>query len=211
MIRAKQPVNINGIEFDALIESEETYEADVPEYPTESGFNVSDTIVIKPDTLSMTLYVTDTPVTWKATHTPAMRRTETIVNSLTELYFKKQTVTVTTSDKVYASMAITSLSIKKSADVGYAREIPIEFKKIVVTSSKTTTIPESYGRSGTTAASNGTASTSSGTKSSGSGNSSSSRSTAAATKSSSSSGRSGSSSGKKSSILYSAANKLGLL
>ena len=214
MTRAKQPVNINGIEFDALIESEETYEADVPEYPTESGFNVSDTIVIKPDTLSMTLYVTDTPVTWKATHTPAMRRTETIVNSLTELYFKKQTVTVTTSDKVYASMAITSLSIKKSADVGYAREIPIEFKKIAVTSSKTTTIPASYGRSGTTAASNGTASTSSGssgTKSSGSGSSSSSRSTAAATKSSSSSSSSGSSSGKKSSILYSAANKLGLL
>ena len=42
MGKAKQPVSINGVEFDALIESEEGYEAQVPEYPTEKGFSVSD-------------------------------------------------------------------------------------------------------------------------------------------------------------------------
>ena len=63
MARAKQPVSVDDIEFDALIDSEEGYEADVPEYPTEKGFSVSDTIVLKADTLNMTLYVTDTPVT----------------------------------------------------------------------------------------------------------------------------------------------------
>ena len=65
MARAKQPVSVADIEFDALIDSEEGYEADVPEYPTEKGFSVSDTIVLKADTLNMTLYVTDTPVTWR--------------------------------------------------------------------------------------------------------------------------------------------------
>lgn len=65
MARAKQPVSVDDIEFDALIDSEEGYEADVPEYPTEKGFSVSDTIVLKADTLNMTLYVTDTPVTWR--------------------------------------------------------------------------------------------------------------------------------------------------
>ncbi len=48
MARAKQPVSVDDIEFDALIDSEEGYEADVPEYPTEKGFSVSDTIVLKP-------------------------------------------------------------------------------------------------------------------------------------------------------------------
>ena len=47
MARAKQPVSVDDIEFDALIDSEEGYEADVPEYPTEKGFSVSDTIVLK--------------------------------------------------------------------------------------------------------------------------------------------------------------------
>ena len=32
MARAKQPVSVDDIEFDALIDSEEGYEADVPEY-----------------------------------------------------------------------------------------------------------------------------------------------------------------------------------
>lgn len=68
MARAKQPVSVDDIEFDALIDSEEGYEADVPEYPTEKGFSVSDSIVLKADTLNMTLYVTDTPVTWRETH-----------------------------------------------------------------------------------------------------------------------------------------------
>lgn len=51
MGKAKQPVSINGVEFDALIDSDEGYEAQVPEYPTEKGFSVSDNITLKPETL----------------------------------------------------------------------------------------------------------------------------------------------------------------
>ena len=52
MMKAKQPVSINGIEFDALIDQTVDYEADVPEYVTEKGFSVSDNIALKPETLS---------------------------------------------------------------------------------------------------------------------------------------------------------------
>ena len=44
MARARQPVNINGITFDALIDESQTLEADIPAYPTEAGFEVSDRI-----------------------------------------------------------------------------------------------------------------------------------------------------------------------
>lgn len=197
MARAKQPVSIDGIEFDALLDQSTDYEADVPEYPTEKGFSVSDNISLKPETLSMTLYVSDTPVTWKSRFGSGKGRVEKVVKQLQDLYFAKKVVTVVTSDAVFDSMAITSISISKSADVGYAREIPISLKKIIVTESSTTSIPDSYGKSGTTGASAGTANTTAG-NSGNSGNSGSGK-------------NSNSDSGKNGSILYNAANSLGII
>ena len=159
MARAKQPVSVDDIEFDALIDSEEGYEADVPEYPTEKGFSVSDTIVLKADTLNMTLYVTDTPVTWRERTGSGPGKTEGVVRRLKDLYFAKKILEVTTTDCVYSNMVITSMNIKKSVEVGYAREIPIAFKKIEVTETATAEIPASYGKSGKTAKAAGKAST----------------------------------------------------
>ena len=198
MARAKQPVSVDDIEFDALIDSEEGYEADVPEYPTEKGFSVSDTIVLKADTLNMTLYVTDTPATWRERTGSGPGKTEGVVRRLKDLYFAKKILEVTTTDCVYSNMVITSMNIKKSVEVGYAREIPIAFKKIEVTETATAEIPASYGKSGKTAKAAGKAST-----------------TAASTAGSSSSGGSSasgsSSSSSRGSVLYNAASSFGLL
>ena len=198
MARAKQPVSVADIEFDALIDSEEGYEADVPEYPTEKGFSVSDTIVLKADTLNMTLYVTDTPVTWRERTGSGPGKTEGVVRRLKDLYFAKKILEVTTTDCVYSNMVITSMNIKKSVEVGYAREIPISFKKIEVTETATAEIPASYGKSGKTAKAAGQAST-----------------TAASTAGSGSSGGSSasgsSSSSSRGSVLYNAASSFGLL
>ena len=198
MARAKQPVSVDDIEFDALIDSEEGYEADVPEYPTEKGFSVSDTIVLKADTLNMTLYVTDTPVTWRERTGSGPGKTEGVVRRLKDLYFAKKILEVTPTDCVYSNMVITSMNIKKSVEVGYAREIPITFKKIEVTETATAEIPASYGKSGKTAKAAGKAST---TAASTAGNGSSGGSSASGSSSSSSRG----------SVLYNAASSFGLL
>lgn len=198
MARAKQPVSVDDLEFDALIDSEEGYEADVPEYPTEKGFSVSDTIVLKADTLNMTLYVTDTPVTWRERTGSGPGKTEGVVRRLKDLYFAKKILEVTTTDCAYSNMVITSMNIKKSVEVGYAREIPIAFKKIEVTETATAEIPASYGKSGKTAKAAGKAST---TASSTAGSSSSGGSSASGSSSSSSRG----------SVLYNAASSFGLL
>ena len=185
MARAKQPVSVADIEFDALIDSEEGYEADVPEYPTEKGFSVSDTIVLKADTLNMTLYVTDTPVTWRERTGSGPGKTEGVVRRLKDLYFAKKILEVTTTDCVYSNMVITSMNIKKSV-------------KIEVTETATAEIPASYGKSGKTAKAAGKASK-----------------TAASTAGSSSSGGSSasgsSSSSSRGSVLYNAASSFGLL
>lgn len=203
MARAKQPVSVNGIEFDALISENRGYEATVPEYPVETGFVVSDAIILGAETLNMVLFVTDTPVTWRS-HA-GQGHADQVCNELEELYYTAESVTVVTTDKVYTNMAIENIGFSKSTEIGYAKEVQIAFRKIRVTSAKTTTIPDSYGKSGATAASAGTANTSAGS-SGGSGGS------GGAGGSGGGGYRSGGNSGSsKSSILYGAASSLGLL
>lgn len=47
MARNLKPVSIAGIEGDALISEDISYSTDIPEYPVENGYNVSDTIILK--------------------------------------------------------------------------------------------------------------------------------------------------------------------
>ena len=154
--RALQPVSINGIEFDALISSTEAYEASVPEYPVETGF----TVILNAETLEMTLFLSNRPVTWARRFGASANRVGQVAGQLRELYFQKSLVTVSTGSGSYTNMAITSLSIPRTNSMMDAVEIPIKFKKVRVTASRTAVIPDSYGKSGATAAPAGTANTS---------------------------------------------------
>ena len=98
MGKATQPVSINGLEFDALIDESRTLEATVPEYSVESGFSVSDSVILNHEKLSMTLFVTNTPVTWYRRHGASPTRVDNVVKQLEELYFAKEPVTIVTSD-----------------------------------------------------------------------------------------------------------------
>lgn len=193
MPKVTQPVSVNGIEFDALITEDRTLEASVPEYSVEEGFSVSDAILIGSEKLSMTLFVTNTPVTWNRRHGSSTERVKSICEELERLFYEAIPVTIITNERVYRGMAIESIGLSKNVETGYSREIPISFKKIRVTSAKTTTIPDSYGKSGSSEASAGNASTS--------------------TASTSSSPDSGAKEEKKSkgSILYNVASSTGLL
>ena len=51
MARAKQPVNVAGIEFDALIDEQRQHDAEIPQFTTEEGFQISDAIIIDAETL----------------------------------------------------------------------------------------------------------------------------------------------------------------
>ena len=159
MTRARRPVTIDGIGFDALIDETKTLEADVPSYPVERGFEVSDSIILKPLLLSMTLYLTNTPVTWKARHGASPSRVQDVLKRLEDLYFKGEPVTVVTSERTYRNMAILSIELNKTIETGSSREIPVMFQQIRVTEAQTTTIPDSYGRGGASGVNAGTAST----------------------------------------------------
>ena len=222
-----RPVSVSGIEFDALIDETKTMSATVPAYPVEDGFPVSDTIILNPLTVSMTLYVSNTPVTWLYRHGNSNNRVLEICNQIESLWMDKTPVKIVTTDAIYTDMAITNISVKKSRDIGYAREISLTAQKIRITSRQTVDIPSYILKSGATEASAGTASTSktsnkidSRTTGSVGSSKSGSSSKSASDGSSKSSGGSGGSSSKKTnatpakksaSILYGVASGLGFI
>lgn len=211
-----KPVSVAGIEFDALVDETKTLSATIPSYPVENGFPVSDTIILDPITVALTLYVSNTPVTWLYRHGSSNNRMQRICDQIESLWLNKQLVKIVTSDAIYTNMGLTSISIKKSKDIGYAREIAITAQKIRITSRRTVTIPSYILKSGTTGASAGTASTSSSSGSSGSAGSSGSSSGTGSSGGSGSSGSSGGSSSssaaqKGKSILYGVATGLGFI
>lgn len=158
-MRDLQPVSVAGIEFDALIESTEKYSADVPSYPVDTGFSVSDNVAIDALQLDMTLYLTATPVTWLSSHGSGESRMNAICNQLLAAYTQREPVVVVTRDKTYQNMVISSISIEKSQDAVLARSIPITLTQVTVTSSAETEIPAKLAKSGTTQTNAGTAGT----------------------------------------------------
>lgn len=203
-----QPVTIWGIEFDALIDETKTLSATVPAYPVEQGFPVSDTIILDPISIKLVLYVSNTPVTWLYRHGNSTDRVKKIVDLIEQKWHERKKTKIVTTDAIYKDMAITNIMIKHSAEIGYAREITVSAQKIRITKRKTVKIPNYVLKSGETMANAGTASTSTtSSKSSGS-----SGSTGSSQTSSSKSGSSSNNNAKKSqSILYGAANGLGLI
>lgn len=207
MARKKlKPVSIWGIEFDALINETKTLSATIPAYPVEEGFPVSDTIILDPVSIQMTLYVSNTPVTWLYRHGSSTDRVNKICDLLEYKWLAKQLAKIVTSEAIYKDMGITSISIKKSHDIGYAREISISAQKVRITKRKTVNIPSYVLKSGETKANAGTASvsTSSSKSSTGSG--------AGGSGGAGSSGGKGSSGARKGqSILYGVASGFGLI
>lgn len=194
-----KPVSIWGIEFDALINETKTLSATIPVYPVEEGFPVSDTIILEPISIQMTLYISNTPVTWLYRHGSSTDRVNKICDLLEQKWLSKQLAKIVTTEAIYKDMGITSISIKKSHDIGYAREISISAQKVIITKRETVEIPSYMLKSGETKADAGTASIST-------------FSSKSTTGSNESNGSENSSDAKKGqSILYGAASGLGLI
>lgn len=160
MIRKRlKPVAIDGITFDAMLNEQKNFNATIPQYPVESGFPVSDTIILEPLSLQLTLYISNTPVTFLYRHSNSMDRVKKICEQIEKLWLSKKLVKIVTPDTIYTDMGLTSISIKKSKELGYAREISITAVKVRITNTKTASIPDYILKSGKSMANAGKADT----------------------------------------------------
>ena len=160
MIRKRlKPVAIDGITFDAMLNEQKNYNATIPQYPVESGFPISDTIILEPLSIQLTLYISNTPVTFLYRHSNSMDRVKKICEQIEKLWLSKKLVKIVTPDTIYTDMGLTSISIKKSKELGYAREISITAVKVRITNTKTASIPDYILKSGKSMANAGKADT----------------------------------------------------
>ncbi|MCQ2559153.1 MAG: hypothetical protein MJ157_00320 [Clostridia bacterium] len=161
MLYIGQPVRLNGLEFDALLQEKAAYAAFVPEYPTEEGFSVQDSLILRPLELEVTLLLTNTPVTWANYFATEEGRLEKIWQQLEELYFSRQLCTLETSEKIYHNLALVKMTLQKNSKHSRVREIPLIFRQIRQTSTQIQGIAEDYLKSGISRLNTGTASTNS--------------------------------------------------
>ena len=203
----RQKIILAGMTFDALLNQTAGYEAESPDYVVESGFTIGDSIILKSEMLDVTLFVTEMAPTGH------IGKDMDVAASLKELYYSKTLISVTTSIGDYTDMAIQKININRTNDGKGTLEISISLKHIRITETQTTSIPDSYGKSGKTEKASGTASTkavSSGDSSGSAANNDSNSSSGTASASSGGNGGGGGSAGSNGSVLYNLASKVGL-
>lgn len=201
---ARQKIVLAGMTFDALLNQTVGYEAESPDYVVESGFTIGDSIILKSERLDVTLFVAE------MAPTGYIGKDMSVADMLKELYYSKTLISVTTSIGDYTDMAIQSISINRTNDSKGTLEISMSLKHIRTTSTQTTSIPDSYGKSGATGKASGTASTKASSSGSSSSDSSSVSSPGSASSSSGGGGSGNNSSGSNGSVLYNIASKAGL-
>jgi hypothetical protein len=154
MAKVKSKVSINGTKFDAVLDDSYGMTNDIPEYPVETGFSISDSIIHKPRTLNLTVFASDVKG-----GAGGMGRSEAI-SKLESLYFLNDTVSVVTIFGSFPTMGIASIEVSRSSDTAFTVQAALSLIEVRKVGSKTTTIPDSYGKSGTSGTNAGTASTS---------------------------------------------------
>lgn len=159
MKKLKSPVTVGNVKFDVLMNESIERSAEVPQYPVEDGYKVSDAILISPLTISISALISNMPVTWKNKFKGQPYRTKTEVNKLIKLYEKRTLVSYYNRQKRYKNMAITSLSVPKTEEMTECVEISLTLQEVKVTKPKIVDIDASYMRSGATGTYAGTAAT----------------------------------------------------
>jgi len=127
------------LELDASLEEEHVSECDIPEHPLETGEPASDHIRKKPDVLRMTGMVSNTPIAGperEESDENALAgersdgRAETAYKELIRLQEAGELFSVVTTLRVYDSMALASLSVPRSAELGNVVQFSATLKHV---------------------------------------------------------------------------------
>lgn len=148
-IRATSPAVLGGIEFDSVITKDEQLSAEAPDFATEKGYSVIDTIIIKPTTLSVEAVVANRPVTWLSRHGSSSNRIAEVTRQLRKIFVDRELVTYSANGDTWDNMAITTLNIPDDAESGDSIKVSFSLKQVTVTRKQTALVTVSFPRGGT--------------------------------------------------------------
>lgn len=139
--------DLGNIELDAALEENHNWKADVTSNPVEEGAPVTDHIRMMPDELRLRCFVSDAPLTLSQSvagqynEGTAGTRTQPVFDLLNSLINAREVVTVYTKHAIYSNMAITEVSIPRTADDGEALEFTVSFRAVRKVATETVAVP----------------------------------------------------------------------
>lgn len=138
-----------AIVFDALVDSTHTNTAEVTDLPIEVGADVSDHIRRKPDTLSVSVIISNHPPLVLASlsaepisgYSDPTTRAENAHEFLRNVMQNNQLVSFSTTLRFYNTLAITSMSVDRNAETGNMVRINLEMREIIIATTETVDPP----------------------------------------------------------------------
>ena len=137
---------IQSIDLDATLDESHDWANDVTSNPVETGAPITDHVIERPDKLTITGLITNSPLHGELagqyfggeTQSP---RIQTVFEAIYSLVKKREVVVVYTRHAVYADMVIQSVNIPRSAGVGEAIEFKMELIHVRMVSTQMVTVP----------------------------------------------------------------------
>lgn len=132
---------IDDLALDLILSEEEKLSGRTTSNPVEDGADISDLIELDPLVLSMTGFITNTPV--KEVDGSTSSRYQDTVHALKEIRKAKLPVTIVATQEVYENMAIEELTIPRNVSLGESVELSMSFRQITVVQCQTAVMPVS--------------------------------------------------------------------
>ena len=136
------PATIGDLQVDCVVDHVTTFNSQVTEHPIENGFVIADHVARQAMTLSVTVIITPTPVSYFRQLGSNPDRLGEAIAYFEQLWMKGEPITVTIPSGIYQDMVMTSCPIPRNVQDGFCYRVGLEFKHVVIVSQKTEEIPE---------------------------------------------------------------------
>lgn len=130
-----------AVELDASINETHGADVDITQHPVEEGADITDHARIKPETLSITGVVTNTPLILNASANASPTRAEEAYAKLREILRTRELISVITSLRQYDSMLLASMPVTRDATTGNIINATLNFQEIIIADSETVSVP----------------------------------------------------------------------
>jgi hypothetical protein len=136
------PATIGDLQVDCVVDHVTTFNSQVTEHPIENGFVIADHVARQAMTLSLTVIITPTPVSYFRQLGANPDRLGEAIAYFEQLWLNGEPITVTIPSGIYQDMVMTSCPLQRNVQDGFCYRVALEFKHVVIVSQKTEEIPE---------------------------------------------------------------------
>ena len=149
-----QGTGLSAMQVDTVDDENHEWANDVTQFPVEGATDISDNIKQKPDSLTLTCFISNAPISGVIDNITnfadralnGRNRTQAAFNQLKALRDLKIPVTVTTRYRQYVNMGIVRVQIVRRPEDGESLVFTIEFRQINITRTQTVKLPPGMGR-----------------------------------------------------------------